>query len=125
VVAVSLKKKAASGEVAGVDASESGPIQKDGLVRLVDLGAGKCIACKMMAPILAELQREYAGRLRVEVIDVGEDPDEVRAYGVRIIPTQIFFDASGKELFRHEGFYSKGDILSKWQELGYELESGQ
>ena len=95
------------------------------LPRLVDLGAGKCIPCKMMAPILEELKTEYAGKFKVEFIDVWENPDEGAEYGVRMIPTQIFYDASGKELFRHEGFFSKTDILTKWKELGIEIESKQ
>jgi len=88
---------------------------------LVDLGADKCIPCKMMAPILEELKKEYADRFRVDFFDVWKDPDIARKYGIRLIPTQVFFDASGKELFRHEGFFSREDILAKWKELGVEL----
>jgi thioredoxin 1 len=95
------------------------------LPRLVDLGAGKCIPCKMMAPILEELKTEYAGILRVDFIDIWENPDQGKKYGIRTIPTQIFYDASGKELFRHEGFFSKADILTKWKELGIVIESKQ
>lgn len=95
------------------------------LPRLVDLGAGKCIPCKMMAPILEELKTEYAGRLKVDFIDVWENPDAGKGYGIRIIPTQIFYDVSGKELFRHEGFFSKEDILAKWEELGIDIEQKQ
>lgn len=89
--------------------------------RLVDLGAGKCIPCKQMAPILEGLKREYAGRMEVEFIDVWKNPDAGKAYGVEMIPTQIFYDASGTELFRHTGFYGKEDILGKWRELGVEF----
>ena len=95
--------------------------QAKALPRLVDLGADKCIPCKMMAPLLVELRSEYEGTLKVEFIDVWKNPDEAPKYGIKLIPTQIFFDASGKELFRHEGFYSKEDILAKWTELGVEL----
>jgi len=91
------------------------------LPKLVDLGAGKCIPCKMMAPILEKLKEEYAGRFEVIFIDVWENPNEAPKYGIKLIPTQIFFDASGKELFRHEGFFSKEDILAKWKELGIDL----
>ncbi len=99
------------------------PIQTSsaGLPRLVDLGAGKCIPCKKMAPILEELKREYAGVMDVEFIDVWENPGVGRKYGIRAIPTQIFYDASGRELFRHEGFFGKEEILEKWRELGVEL----
>ena len=91
------------------------------LPRLVDLGAGKCIPCKMMAPILEELKTEYADIFKVEFIDVWENPDGGKEYGIRLIPTQIYFDANGKELFRHEGFFSKEDILAKWQEFGVNI----
>jgi len=92
-----------------------------GLPRLVDLGASTCIPCKMMVPVLEELKAEYAGRLRVEFVDVRENPDAAADYGIQLIPTQIFQDASGKELFRHEGFMSKEDILAEWAELGFSL----
>jgi len=92
-----------------------------GLPRLIDLGAGKCIPCKMMAPILAELKVRYQGKIEVEFIDVWEDPGAGKAFGIQLIPTQIFYDASGKERFRHEGFMAKEDILAKWKELGVDL----
>jgi thioredoxin 1 len=97
-------------------------VQTKTIPRLIDLGAGKCIPCKLMAPILEQLKSDYAGKLSVQVIDIEENPDLITKYNVRVIPTQIFYDASGKELFRHEGFYSKEDILAKWKELGIELE---
>lgn len=91
------------------------------LPKLVDLGADKCIPCKAMAPILKELKTEYTGRMDVEFIDVWKHPDAGKAHKIKLIPTQIFFDASGKERFRHEGFYGKEDILGKWNELGVDL----
>lgn len=97
------------------------PPEKKPLPKLLDLGATKCIPCKMMAPILEQLKKEYAGRLEVEFIDVWQNPDAAKPYGIAAIPTQIFYDAGGKELFRHTGFYSKADILAKWKELGVEL----
>ncbi|MHC4460203.1 MAG: thioredoxin family protein [Planctomycetota bacterium] len=93
--------------------------------RLVDVGAKKCIPCKLMAPILEQLKTEYVGRLQVDFLDVSINPEFAGQYEVTIIPTQIFFDASGKELFRHEGFFSKEDILAKWKELGVELEKAK
>ena len=91
------------------------------LPRLVDLGADKCIPCKMMAPTLEELKSEYKGKLEVVFIDVWKNPQEGPKYKIRVIPTQIFFDVDGKELFRHEGFFSKEDILAKWKKLGFDL----
>jgi thioredoxin 1 len=91
------------------------------LPRLVDLGATKCIPCKMMAPILEELRKEYAGHLDVIFIDVWENREAVGQYGISTIPTQIFYDVTGKERFRHEGYFAKADILAKWKELGVSL----
>lgn len=91
------------------------------LPRLLDLGADKCVPCKMMAPILDEIKTTYAGQLKVEFIDVWKTPDAGKPYNIRSIPTQIFYDAGGQELFRHEGFFAKEDILATWKELGVEL----
>ena len=91
------------------------------LPQLIDLGADKCIPCKMMKPILDELKQDYKDQFQVTFIDVWESPSAGEKYGIRMIPTQIFFDVGGNELFRHEGFFSKEDILAKWKELGIDL----
>jgi thiol-disulfide isomerase/thioredoxin len=78
-----------------------------------------------MAPILEELKKEYAGKMTVEFIDVWVNPDAAKPYGIEVIPTQIFYDADGKERFRHVGFFGKEDILGKWKELGVDLSGGK
>ena len=92
-----------------------------GRPRLVDLGADKCIPCKLMKPVLDELTKDYASQLDVVFIDVWKNRDEGKRYGVRMIPTLIFYDATGAERFRHEGFMAKKEILAKWRELGVNL----
>jgi thioredoxin 1 len=88
---------------------------------LIDIGAKQCIPCKMMAPILDELKREYAGVLNVQFIDVWENPNAGEKYHIRAIPTQIFYDASAKDLYRHMGFLSKEQILNTFKKLGIVL----
>ncbi len=88
---------------------------------LVDVGADKCIPCKMMAPTLEELKKDYSQSVRIKFVDVWKNPGAEKPYRVRMIPTQIFYDPSGKELFRHEGYYSKENILEKFNELGFEV----
>jgi len=106
-----------SGEAdAGAGASASG------LPRLIDLGADKCVPCKAMAPILEEMQATFEGQLEVVLIDVWQKRDAASRYEVKVIPTQIFLDADGNEVFRHQGFFSREDILAKWRELGYEFD---
>jgi thioredoxin 1 len=92
------------------------------LPRLIDLGAGKCIPCKKMAPILEEIREEYHGVLDIEFIDVWKDRAAAPKYGIRLIPTQIFYGSSGKELTRHEGFMGKEDILGTFRRFGIRLE---
>lgn len=78
---------------------------------MLDLGANKCIPCKMMAPIIEELKQEYERKASIVFIDVWEHREQAQKYGIRVIPTQIFFDKNGKEFFRHEGFMDKKSIV--------------
>jgi thioredoxin 1 len=89
-----------------------------GMVTVVDLGAKKCIPCKMMAPILAKLEKEYAGRAAIVFLDVWEDPKPAHRFGIGGIPTQIFFDKEGKEVFRHLGFLSEEEIVRRLKDMG-------
>ncbi len=88
------------------------------MVTMVDLGAKECIPCKMMAPIMEELEKEYQGRAAVIFIDVWKNPEAGPKFGIRAIPTQIFYDAQGKEITRHEGFLDKHSIVSMFTKLG-------
>jgi thioredoxin 1 len=88
------------------------------LPELLDLGATTCIPCKLMAPVLEELRAEYQGRMKVTFIDVRKDAAAATQHRIQIIPTQIFYDASGTEVSRHIGFISKKEILATWEKLG-------
>ncbi len=115
--------KTAPAEEPTVSTTESSvpTAEKQSLPRLVDLGASACIPCRMMAPILEELKKEYSGVFRTEFIDVWQNSEAARRYGIRVIPTQIFFNAEGKEIFRHEGYFSKEDILQTWKRHGIDV----
>ena len=85
---------------------------------VADFGARTCIPCKKMAPILEELNHELKGKSNVLFTDVWAAPALAQAYWVQMIPTQIFFDAKGKEVKRHMGFIDKGDILKELKAAG-------
>lgn len=91
-----------------------------GKVTMVDIGAKECIPCKMMAPIMEELEKEYheSGKAAIFFIDVWKNREQGRKFGIRSIPTQIFYDKDGKEVYRHEGFLEKKVIVEKLQGLG-------
>ncbi|MDO9630381.1 MAG: thioredoxin family protein [Humidesulfovibrio sp.] len=90
------------------------------LPRLVDLGSTTCIPCKKMAPILEELKTELAGKIRVEFIDINVNTAAADEFKINVIPTQVFLDRDGKEVFRHEGFFPKADILAQLGKMGVE-----
>jgi thioredoxin 1 len=94
------------------------PIPTPGMVTMVDLGANKCIPCKMMAPIVEELKKEYKNRASIIFIDVWEQPEQSKRFGIRAIPTQIFYGKDGVEAGRHEGFMDKNSIVSVFEKLG-------
>ncbi len=93
-----------------------------GKVTMVDVGAKECIPCKMMAPIMEELRKEYhdTGRAAIFFIDVWKHKDQAHRFGLRVIPTQIFYDQEGREVMRHEGFMDKKTIVAVLRKLGVE-----
>ena len=85
---------------------------------VIDLGARTCIPCKRMAPILEALSAEYRGKASVLFIDVHGDPAAAEKYRVQMIPTQIFFNAHGREVKRHIGFMDRAEILRELRAAG-------
>ncbi len=89
--------------------------------RLLDLGAENCVSCKMMVPVLAALKNEFGDNLQVDFINVLNESLAQEYYNVQVIPTQIFFNANGRERYRHVGPITKTEIINKFHELGIEL----
>lgn len=89
-----------------------------GMITMLDLGAKKCIPCKMMAPILQKMEKAYKGKAAIIFIDVSKHRDQGRKFGIWAIPTQIFFDKDGKEVYRHFGFMSEQAIVAQLKKMG-------
>lgn len=89
--------------------------------RLIEFGSNRCMACQQMAVVLDALRASQGEKLRVDFFDVMENPELGEPYQISLIPTQILFDAAGKELYRHTGFFSHDDILAKYRALGVKL----
>jgi thioredoxin 1 len=97
------------------------PVNKardSGKPTMVDFGSKGCIPCDMLAPILKTLQDKHKGKANIVVVLTGEEPVLASRYGAEIIPLQIFYDKTGKEVFRHIGFYPQKDIEEKLSEIG-------
>jgi thioredoxin 1 len=93
----------------------------DGKPFLVDFGANSCIPCRQMRPVLKEVDKEYAGKTRVLIIDVYKYQDLAREYKIQLLPTLVFFDPKGKEAFRHMGVLDKEKIVAKLKEIGMSI----
>ena len=81
-------------------------------VTFVELGSESCMPCRMMKPVLEKVSKQYSGQVKVVYHDIMTEAgrSEGSKYRIRVIPTQIFLDNTGKEYFRHEGFFSYEDI---------------
>ena len=109
---------AAHAELPSANDAEVTRALASGKPTLVDLGAGSCVSCKQMAPILEEVAGTYRGQANVLFIDVREDPAAGKRFRIQMIPTQIFFDAKGEEVSRHIGFMDRTDLIKELQAAG-------
>ena len=102
----------------GVRAEGFESVPLEGVVTLVDLGADKCVPCKMMAPVMRKVEARYEGKAAVFFIDVWKHREQAPRFGIRAIPTQIFFDKNRKEVYRHVGFMSEEAIVTQFKKMG-------
>ena len=108
----------AQAELPSANDAETTRALASGKPTLVGLGSGACTSCKQMAPILEELAGTYRGKANVLFIDVREDSAAAKRFGIQMIPTQIFFDAKGKEVSRHIGFMDRPNLVKGLQAAG-------
>ena len=90
------------------------------LVTFVELGSVNCIPCKKMQPVMKAIEEKYGKQVQVIFYDVwkADQKKYARQYGIRLIPTQVFMDKNGQEIFRHEGFFPEEDIDNFLQTRG-------
>jgi thioredoxin 1 len=88
------------------------------LVTFIELGADRCIPCRQMQPIMKDIAKTFADRVQVVFYDVWKDPEPARKYKIQLIPTQVFVDQKGNEVFRHVGLFPKEEILELLKKHG-------
>jgi thioredoxin 1 len=108
----------ANAELPSATAATVSQALSSGKPTVIDLGARTCIPCKKMAPILESLSGEYRGKASVLFIDVHDDQSAAQKFRVQMIPTQIFFNAQGREVKRHIGFMDKPGIVNELKAAG-------
>ncbi len=81
-------------------------------ITFIELGSVNCIPCKTMQPVMKAIEEKYGDQIKVVFYDVWK-PDQkkyAQEYKIRLIPTQVFLDVQGKEIYRHEGFFPEAEI---------------
>jgi thioredoxin 1 len=96
----------------------SDEIPVKGMATMVDLGANECIPCKMMVPVMEKVEKKYQGKAAIIFIDVWKNKEPAKRFGIQAIPTQIFFDKLGKEVYRHVGFMGEAEIDRVFKKMG-------
>ncbi|MFA5405062.1 MAG: thioredoxin family protein [Ignavibacteria bacterium] len=119
IVLVSCKKSNTenTNQTSGVTSNDSTKFK----IEFVELGSVNCVPCKKMQPIMKSIEAKYKGLVKVTFHDVWKDTKKSEEYGIDLIPTQVFLDASGKELFRHQGFYAEEEIDKFLQSQGVNI----
>lgn len=101
--------------------SESIPIiEKKYKVTLIELGSVRCIPCKQMQSVMKSIEAKYGKEVKIEFYDVwtkAGEPFGVK-YSIESIPTQVFLDETGKEYFRHVGFFPEEELVKVLQQKG-------
>ena len=101
-----------------VDTEAWKELVSEDMVTMIDLGADSCVPCKMMAPIMEKLKKTYEGKAAIRFVDIYQDKDHAKSFNIRSIPTQIFFDRHGQEVYRHTGFMSEAAIVKQLKKMG-------
>jgi thioredoxin 1 len=99
-------------------ANDFGKLPQKGVVTMIDLGAKACVPCKMMAPIMEKMEKRYEGKAAIVFIDVWQHRAQAQRFGIRAIPTQIFYDTEAREVYRHVGFMSEKAIVDQLNQMG-------
>lgn len=81
------------------------PAIKAGKWLIVEFGGQQCIPCVQMQPVLLEVQKKLGNKGRVHNFWIQEYPETARRFQIMVMPTQIIFDAKGKEILRHQGYW--------------------
>lgn len=85
---------------------------------LLEFGRGWCKPCKYMKPILTDMAKAYQGRAIITTVDMDANADLVRAFRIRLMPTQVFLTPDGKEFFRNEGVFEREQIVQVFAKMG-------
>jgi len=94
------------------------------LPRMWDFGSEQCNPCKTMMAILTPMMKDYDGKVDIRIIDVYKEKELTKQFKIVSIPTQVFIDAAGKELYRHIGVYPRESIEDCFKKFDFPIVAG-
>lgn len=90
-------------------------------ITFIELGSVKCIPCQQMQTVMKSIETKYGEQIKVVFYDVWKDNKPAKQYDIKLIPTQVFLDKTGKEVLRHEGFFPEAEIDKFLQSKGLKI----
>ncbi len=109
---------AAEARIPALSPAELDSALKAGVPLVVEFGGETCIPCLHMQPVLKSLQARLGKRARVSNFWIQPNPEVARRHQIMVMPTQIIFDAKGREIFRHMGYFDEPDFERVLKEKG-------
>jgi thioredoxin 1 len=101
----------------------SEPVGEKYKVTFIELGSVRCIPCRQMQSVMKSIEAKYGKEVKIDFYDVWTDagkPYGVK-YGIEAIPTQVFLDETGKEYYRHVGYFPEEQLVKILQMKGVKL----
>jgi thioredoxin 1 len=101
--------------------AKDNPLDKarsNGKPTLAVFSAKSCCGPDKMLPVIDGIRAKYSDKINIVYVEPQKEQMLSARYGIRSIPAQIFYDSKGKETFRHNGFFSDTDIVTKLSEIG-------
>jgi thioredoxin 1 len=89
-------------------------------VTFIELGSVRCIPCQMMQPVMKSIKQKYGNQVKVVFHDIWTEAGApyAKEYGIEAIPTQVFLDETGKEFYRHTGFFPEEELIKVLHQKG-------
>ncbi|MBI5439607.1 MAG: thioredoxin family protein [Deltaproteobacteria bacterium] len=97
--------------------AQAAPIQTK-KVTFLELGSVGCRPCDAMRPVMDSVRQKYGKQVEVTFHDVRKNPRVAEQYRIFLIPTQVFLNAEGREVFRHEGFLALEKVEAVLRQMG-------
>jgi thioredoxin-like negative regulator of GroEL len=103
----------------GLPVRAQAPAGSKALPTILEFSRPGCPICQASERVVKAVQTEYPGQFEVRKYNIGEDASVFLRYKVALVPTQVFLDASGKEVDQHPGIFKPKELIDKLHKLKF------